>query len=430
MTESDPVSAYLHFGYLPLCTTDSHSFLASLFDSEDREDFSSVRTPAKLIESGVNRLRRAFRNAVSGIGDRKEHVLPLSGGLDSRAILGGLLENLESSQIQAVTFGTPGTWDYEIGRQVARDAGVRCESLDLTGENWHWNTAALVRTARQMERPVWVFDAYVNRGIPERFGGDQVYWSGFMGDPLAGSHLPTEDSVTWEQAKARFVERNQFSGSPALRPPGFEPADHLPATPFMESDKLCYDEQLDFAIRQQCWIRHIVLPAGYEYRTPFLDPQWSDFILNVPREHRERQSLYREILKAAYARLLAMPVKANAGLPLNAALWRRAIRASRLRLQATAMRVIPAIDWGVLPGKNYIDFDLGLRQREDLKQTVHENLQDLKKRHIVDWINIDDIWQRHQHKQSNCARALLLLASLEIQIKAGRLGGMQEARVS
>lgn len=424
MTESDSVSAYLHFGYLPRCTTDSYSFLANLFDGERRQDFSLALAPAKLVECGVDRLRRAFRNAVNGIEGGKEHVLPLSGGLDSRAILGGLLENLESSQIQTVTFGTPGTWDYEIGRQVARDAGVRCESLDLTDKDWRWNTAALVRMARQMERPVWVFDAYVNRGIPERFGSDQVYWSGFMGDPLAGSHLPRNDSASWEQAKTRFVDRNQFSDSLTLTPPGFEPAARLPATPLMESDKLCYDEQLDFAIRQQCWIRHIVLPAGYKYRTPFLDLQWSDFILNVPRKHRERQSLYRQILKTAYARLLSMPAKTNAGLPLNAALWRRAIRASRLRLHATAMRFIPSIDWGVLPGTNYIDFDLGLRQRDDLKQTVHENLQDLKKRHIVDWINIDEIWQRHQDKRSDSADALLLLASLEIQIKAGRLGGI------
>lgn len=430
MKDSSLISTYLHFGYLPICTTDSADFLAKLIDGKNRQRVSSTHRFTKLIDLGVGTLRRAFRNAVNGSDAEKGHILPLSGGLDSRAILGGLLENVESSRIQAVTFGTPGTWDYEIGRQIARDVGVRCDSLDLTAEDWQWNTAELVRTARQMERPVWVFDAYVNRQIPERFGGDYVYWSGFMGDPLAGSHLLKEDSATWKQAKARFVDRNQFASSSKLTPPGFEPVTCLPATPFIDPDLLCYDEQLDFAIRQQCWIRHIVLPKGYEYRAPFLDPEWSDFILSVPRRCREQQILYREILKTAYSRLLSMPAKANAGLPLNAARWRKAVQAGRLRIHAAARRFIPWVDWGVLPRINYIDFNVGLRRRDDLKHVVHENLQDLKKRHIVDWIDIDEIWQRHQHKRDDAADALLLLASLEIQLKASGFDGLGEARAS
>lgn len=386
-----------------------------------------MQEPTRLIESGVNRLQQAFRNTLNGTDVAQRHILPLSGGLDSRAILGGLLENVESTQIQAVTFGTPGAWDYDIGRQVARAAGVRCESVDLTAEDWQWNTGDLVRTAARMKRPVWIFDAHVNRQIPERFGGEEVYWSGFMGDPLAGSHLPKEDSATWKQAQERFAERNQFADSVTLRPPGFAPSSCLPAAPFIDSDRLCYDEQLDFTIRQQCRIRHIVMPADYVYQTPFLDPEWSSFILNVARKYRERQSLYREVLKCAYPELMSMPAKTNAGLPLNAAPWRRAARVGGLRLRSAASRIVPWLKRGTSPGVNYIDFDRGLRQRNDLKQVVHENLQDLKRRHIVDWIDIDDIWQRHQSEASDAADALLLLASLEIQIKAGGLGGEADA---
>lgn len=70
------------------------------------------------------------------------------------------------------------------------------------------------------------------------------------------------------------------------------------------------------------------------------------------------------------------------------------------------------------PGINYIDFDRGLRERKDLKQVVYENIKDLKKRGILDWIDMDSIWQRHQRKQGNHADALTLLTSLEINLKA------------
>jgi len=52
---------------------------------------------------------------------------------------------------------------------------------------------------------------------------------------------------------------------------------------------------------------------------------------------------------------------------------------------------------------------------------VYESIQDLKKRRIVDWINIDAIWNRHQNRQANHADALTLLASLEINLKAREL---------
>ena len=64
-----------------------------------------------------------------------------------------------------------------------------------------------------------------------------------------------------------------------------------------------------------------------------------------------------------------------------------------------------------------IDFDWGLRERDDLKTLVYENIQDLKRRGVVDWLDIDGIWSRHQRKQANHANALTLLASLEINLK-------------
>jgi len=182
---------------------------------------------------------------------------------------------------------------------------------------------------------------------------------------------------------------------------------------------LGYDEQLDFGIRQECYVKPLVLLSGYEYCTPFLHPEWVHFMLSLPRAYRQSQLLYKEILTSAFPRLFSLPVKNNHGLPLGAPRWRRQIRRVRLYSRAAVSRLFPTLAYQVNPGVNYIDFDRGLRERADLKAVVYENIQDLKRRGIVDWIDIDSIWARHQARRANHADALTLLASLEINLKAG-----------
>ena len=418
MLDHDAIPAYLYFGYLPTCAKNSDSKLDTLIGSWKPKDLIFIQD-TQLVDLGVEALHSAFRATISNTSAEKTHILPLSGGLDSRAILGGLLENVDKNQIQTVTFGTPGTWDYEIGQQVAQAAGVRCKAIDLTASDWRWDMDGLRETAVQIETPIWLFDAYINRHVPQRFGTEAVYWSGFMGDPLAGSHLLPTDSLDWEQARSRFAKRNQFARSMKLSPPDFVAGNTLPDEPLLAADSLSYDEQLDFAIRQSCLISHIVLPHRYDYQTPFLHPEWVDFILNAPRQYRAKQTLYKRILQAAYPKLFALPTKTNNGLPLIASRWREAVEINKLRVRNRISRYLPWVDLGVPLQINYIDFDHGLRYRADLRQVVYESIQALQKRGIIDWLNIEAIWQRHQRKQANHADALTLLASLEIHLQAG-----------
>ena len=410
------IPSYLHFGYLPRRTHAASDCL----DLQDalHLDFAtrSETSFSLLVAEGARVLRESFRSFSDTKGG--VHVLPLSGGLDSRAILCGLLECFDSSAIQTVTFGTPGTWDFEIGRQVAHAAGVRHESINLLADDWTWETSKLVRTASHLQRPIWVFDAFVNRSIPERFGTECTYWSGFMGDPLCGSHLPEKESLTWEEAKERFARQNRLSRSLELTPPGFAAEDSIPSTSFLPPSVLSYDEQLDFGIRQQCLIKQIVLPTGYEYRTPFIHPDWVAFMLNAPRRYRENQRLYKEILQIAYPTLFSLPTKINRGLPLNASRYRSQLRRVVLMARSIGPKFYPGRFWGIDPRVNYIDFDEGLRELHDLKTVVRENIHDLKRRGIVDWVDMEGLWRSHQRKQGNFADALTLLASLEINLKA------------
>lgn len=416
MGDMSAIYAYLHFGYVP----DSHSNLFDLLGDLKDGKFLSLSLPKKereLLEMGVSILRKILRETVIESDTGGIHVVPVSGGLDSRAILCGLIENVDKRRIQAVTFGSPGALDYEIGGMVARIAGVQHEHIDLSSADWKWSLEAFTRTALQNDRPIWLFDSYVNRSVAERFGRHCVYWSGFMGDPLSGSHLLAKDSDSWEEARLRFVQRNRFCRSLRLIPKEVNPETYLPDSAFISPELLSYDEQLDFAIRQQCWIRYIVMPKGYNYRAPFLHPEWVCFILSLPRCYRINQRFYKKMLLLAYPEIFSLPTKVKLGLPLGASRYSVEMRKLAVKFNAFSMRTLKIKRFN--PLINYVDFDWALREREDLKTLVYEGICGLKKRRLLTWIDLDTLWQAHQQGKRNFADALTLLSSLEINLRAG-----------
>ena len=73
----------------------------------------------------------------------------------------------------------------------------------------------------------------------------------------------------------------------------------------------------------------------------------------------------------------------------------------------------------VNPSINYLDFDWCIRKRNDLKKIVYDNIMDLKARKLIDWVDLETLWKEHMEKRNNHAAALMILASVEIHLKAG-----------
>jgi hypothetical protein len=331
--------------------------------------------------------------------------------------LGGLLEAGLKDQIVAVTFGTPGTLDYEIGRTVAHHVGVQHEPIDLT--QIRLSQESLDRTAREVGHWMWLFDAFYNRLICRRFGKDATYWSGYLGGSLSGVHLYSESSDSWDVALDRFKEKNRFCTSVDLSPPGFDPRTVLPQAPLLEHHHLSYGEQLNCIIRQLVYTGPTVVPKHYHYRVPFGCPAWVRFILNVPHRYRQYQYLYKKVLRQAYPELFSLPTKNRLGLPLSAPSWQWHLRRALLFSRITARHLFPGGPWGILPVENYIDFDRALRSREDVRTLAYENIEALDQRGVVDWIDVQSLWDRHQRGRANHWNALTLLASLEVCLRTG-----------
>jgi len=407
----ETIATYLYYGYLPQVPQDLSTMPGWGVPATSGDEVGSHE---EIVERGIAAFAAAFDDLPDG-----PHVVPLSGGLDSRAILAELCRRVPASDITAVTVGSPGSLDFELSVGVAAAAGVRHVRIDLA--RLQLTAELLLSTAAANDAPTWVFDATYNRVIRERLGDGAVYWSGYLGSRLSSTkHLADDAHITFKQALDRFVEVNRWSRSARLQPPGAELSRGLPAAPLAQQSSLGHDEQLDLWIRQEHLTRPVNLPAGYRYQAPFTHPSLSMFLLSISRTSGSRQRVYRDVLVRAYPDLFALPTTANAGLPLQPSRsprlrWygQRAGRAARRRL----LRDSPDV-WQA----NYLDLAHALRHRQDYREVVRARLQNLHDRGVTPWLDIEQIWAEHQRRDANHSMALTLLASLDIHLDVAERG--------
>jgi hypothetical protein len=117
-----------------------------------------------------------------------------------------------------------------------------------------------------------------------------------------------------------------------------------------------------------------------------------------------------------HAELPSPATKTNWRQPLNVtckALVSKAVPRTRFfvrrRFSTTGRRVLPTT--------HCLDFEERIRTRDDPRGVIQESIRDLKRQGIVDGIDIDGIWRRHQARRADRGDGIALLASLEINLK-------------
>ena len=404
------VCTFLQFSYLP--SREWPSAARALY----REYLEGIRpsptdvTEEGLIERGVEIWKSVFSGASRG-----RCVVPLSGGLDSRAILGGLVDEVGRDHVVSISFGVEGSLDFELARRVARAAGVRFVGLDLA-------EVALERESllslAETTSPCWLFDTFYSRRMYEQFPDDSIWWSGYMGDSLAGSRLTMEKSRTWAEAARRFAWTFRSVKSMTLPPSDFDSSAVLPEGPLGEDPRLSLDEQLNFFLRQPQVHRPLLTSHRGETRRPFEEKAWRDFILGVPWHLRVGKVLYKKILARAFPGLMRLPHKDSYGAPAYANARRIERRRRISRLPARARQAFGVRSASVNRRANYIDFNHALRTRDDVQTLVRDALASLKRRDVIDWLDLEDLWRSHLDCRADVADALMLLTALDLHLEA------------
>ncbi len=394
------LNSFLKLGYFLDYKNEDISIDVSNIDKQkfqDIEEYELIKIGSKLWKESI----------CSNFDTNQKHLVPISGGLDSRAILAGLLEHTEAKNIYTYTFGTPNTLDYDVGSYVAKKLGTNHTSFDLT--QYIYNQEELEDISKRVDFQTILFHHAPVWEVDKKFA-DCQNWCGFMGDPLAGSKLTNEPSTSLELAKKQFIKKNTYVRSMDLTN-GID-FEGLVECDLIDEFSLTLDEQLDFQNRQTKYIAPHVLMRGYEYKTPFLNQSWIDFMLSIPNSFRRDKSLYRKILLNSFPKEFSYKTKTNFGLPLGAS--KNAIFAKRVVDKLLRMTKLSSGK-----GINYLDFNEKIRTKKDLKDVIRTNVMDLKQRNIIEWIDIEEILNNHLTNKGNYADALIVLASLEIHLKSG-----------
>lgn len=350
---------------------------------------------------------KVIKDMVSNIPAHKSILIPLSGGLDSRAILAGVLEFVEPTRIKTYTFGAKGSYDFEIGKEVAKKAGVHHDAIELN--SIRFSQEEMLEVAKKCDYQTHLFHHPPLSKLHELIG-DGIVVSGYLGDVIFGSYadktVSNKESVNWYLKTKKYSSyfKNQDTN---LFKNYIEPFDENSIVPPFE--------QLILYERAPKLIAPHILMNGWEYEFPLIDKRILDFMYSIPNKFRRQEKLFIDTMLTYYPSLFNIRAKTTFGQHLKSP--KLLILLERLK-NKTILKLNYFLNiYITYPPYNYIDFNKEILRRPDLKLIFETNLKDLEARNILDSVEPTKILQDHR-KKKNLSNILILLVSLELILKA------------
>lgn len=408
---------FLWYGYVPSAGRSRELFARyeRLLNDQTVETFDWKDLP-----SARRLLVRIVEELTVGNGV-DEICLPLSAGLDSRALLGAALEVLPADRICAFTLGHPGTEDFDRARDFTRDILPRHFKFDSIVQGWD-TTKRVAQVARRPNDAVTGIGEFAGIGSVELHALKRLpQLKGFLGDALSGKKLPNSLSGRWVDAVHGYAQRYRAHKGPlAVTPADYDPLTALPDEPFGGGARMLLDDQVQFVFRQEQHIRQSFanLPGPHSKLAhpifPFDDPRWVRSFLLLPTQLRLQQPFYRHFLANAFPKIFP-----------DLRDWRsvQILKAPPPRREAPAPTAETAQAGDTAKSsKSHIDFGTMYERDSSFRSFCRENLTDLMQRKLVDWVDLDGVLYHAENGWAgDLGRILYGLVSLEINLKAGRL---------
>jgi len=403
------LNSFLKFGFF---LDAKNPYLDKKFQFDiDKERYKDAEF-ADLLEIGTAKLLKSFEKQFLL---NKSHLVPLSGGLDSRTILACLLEFTQAHNIQTYTFGSPQTYDFKIGNLIAEKTGTKHSRISLNHYTYSHN--GMLTASKRNEYRTHLFH-HPPLELFEKYFDGCITWNGFMGGSIVGSGLDENPSKNKEEAFSKFFRINNYVKSVDLTSVDVNNfIKYLDLSEFNDR-QLTLDEKINFFNRQKKYNFYHVKLLGRKNLYPFLEKEWTDFMLSVDNQYRKDKILYKQILFNTFP-LFKYKTKNNGGLPLYPGTPSIVMRKIKFRFRLLANKYFPNSRYGISPWTNFINFNTRIRHDESFSRIIYECVNDLDERGILKNINGIKIYKDHMKSNNNYADALLVLASLEYHLKAG-----------
>jgi hypothetical protein len=250
------------------------------------------------------------------IPNDKNIAIPISGGLDSRLIITAAADQIEIDRIKAFTTGQLKTQDLNIAKKLTNYLGIN-HTLDILPPDSDPSLNKIDWTKEYNSRlnensgtiDATPFASDVNIYKNTIFKDTDFSFSGYMGDPLFGSHL-TKDMLTFRKNEYDTFEnihdtqKIHFFGNVLRKHLSSFVPENIREELKTYKTEAALKMHWDFAVRQQNYIKQGQI---FKYRnnvnvyTPFLHPDLFEYVSsNIPLNEKLGEKIYFESLIKIY----------------------------------------------------------------------------------------------------------------------------------
>ena len=405
------LNCFLKLGYIP----GHHTLFKGVkcLGLEGRvEKLSTTLDSIPYLDHDFNTLKDILIRAVeSFFNGSLTHVVPLSGGMDSRIILAALCELTSASNIHTYTFGVPGAYDYDIPNRIAGALGTKHKNF--SAHDTKYSIEGLIRAAKASDGNTEVFHPLVLNRVVDHYGPDAIYWSGFAGDLVGGGFgdkfsagdNPKQNLIDYEKRGIYFLD--DVISDEALFP-YISSGEKM--TDYVSANEACFWEN-----HVERYTGHHIFRNDMVIQAPLIDVNFLKFFFTLSNSQREKKMFFNKAFSSLFPDVFSFPTK-DYGYQYSKYRFLQALHKAKFYISATGWRLAPS--FFTHPNSAYIDMSHAINERSDVKSCVDELISDLSQRNIIDNDRMFFFLKEHRGRKKNYTKDIINLASLEVILKA------------
>lgn len=398
-------------------------------------DFNYEPDYSKTEDEFVDELVKTFKKAVEiRMKDNHRYGVSLSGGLDSRSIVGAIDEN-KRKDILTFTFGPLDCDEVKIAKKVSDRAKTKFKAIKITPET-------IIDNA---EKGLYLNDGHRYIGVSyyvspiyRTISNDiDVAFNGFILDTVVVNPWLTEELINAKSEEELFdilLEKWRFLSDRGLSKlfvdEYYTKIKAYPLSSFKEAFNRAKASlpgnrsdlfELRNHTRRWSLMGVVLIRTTIEDSIPAFDNEFIDVAITIPPELRLNYYIYRKFLKKISPELAKIPnnhtmIRADAPFTL----WK--VGMMYLRIERKLKRLIWKISKGkiFMPSKrSYVEFEDWLRTNENWKRFFKDLLlaENAMSKTYFNQEYIKTLIREHEEGKTDNSLIILYLASFEIFLK-------------